>query len=134
MIEQERESNSDNEKNRQRDSFIEIRKEQRGKVNQQNQNFSRDHVSHDRADKESFFAFEDYFAGGATLPDDEGSLNNRCAATHRTAQLETAAKCEHDRARVSFHLINPQISQITQMQKALDAWITLQSVLSAQSG
>jgi hypothetical protein len=76
MIESQRTGDSEHEQNGQDSPIAQIGEEQAKKVNQQDQDLSRDHVGHDRAYEKSFLTFEGHVAGCAMRFDIEGFLEN----------------------------------------------------------
>jgi len=104
VIESERKTDSNYEQHRQHRLLVQMREEQAEKVNDEDADFGRDHVRHDRADKKAFFAFEGHIAGGAVNSDIEGPPKDRGSAAGGALQLETPPQREGDCARISFHL------------------------------
>jgi hypothetical protein len=117
MIKRQRKSCGDDEQDRQRRTIAEIGEQQTDKINIENEEFRHNDVRHDRADEESFFAFEDHAARVAMMLEIERPSNDRRVAANRASQFQTTPKRQHDCARITFHLINPQISQISQIEE-----------------
>ena len=88
VIESQREADADNEQNRQHDLLIKTREGNAREIEYDDENFRRDHVRHNRADKKSFFAFEDYPTSVTAVFEIEGPRDDRGAATGRTLQFE----------------------------------------------
>ena len=76
MIERERESETNYEKDRQHQTIVEGSEDDATQVDHQNESFSGDDISHDRADKETFLTFKNYTAEIATMFEVERPLNN----------------------------------------------------------
>lgn len=75
MIEDERKSYP-NHKQDAENQLIGAGGEQADKVGEQDYAFGHNHIRHNRADKEPFFALEDYAAGRTTFPDIERPIND----------------------------------------------------------
>ena len=76
VIESEGKRNPHCEKNGQHRLLVQMREEQTEKVNEQNEELSRNHVRHDRAHEKAFLTFEVHIAGGALRFDIKGFLEN----------------------------------------------------------
>ena len=109
VIERQRKADAKEEEDSQHRLLIKIREEQTKKVNDQDQNFSRHHVRHDRADKKTFLAFEDYSAGRATGPEMERFGEDRRGPTGWAMKFETSTEREENRARISFHVLGHRL-------------------------
>lgn len=59
MVERQRKNDSDCEQNGENDSVTQIGYQQTSKVDDENEDFGGDDVSHDRADEEALLTFED---------------------------------------------------------------------------
>ena len=84
VIERQRKCDADDKEHRQHLLFIQIGDQQGKQINNEDQDFSSDHVGHDRAHKKSFLAFEDYAARITADFDVEGSAKNWGATAGRT--------------------------------------------------
>ena len=67
MIERERKPDGDGEQNHKCRSITKRGQQQEREIRYQDENFGSDDICHDRADKKSFFAFEDDAAGIAAM-------------------------------------------------------------------
>jgi hypothetical protein len=105
VIKRQRKRHPHHKQNRKNGLVAKVREQQAHKVDEQDKTFGGHDVSHDCADEESFFAFEDYTARVALVLEVERALRDRRAATDRALQFETATECEDDCARIAFHRI-----------------------------
>ena len=92
MVEQQRKGYGDRKQGREDNAIGQIRKNQTSKISNQNEDFRRDDVRHDRADEKSFFAFEDYAAGSALMFEIERPLHDRGFTANRALQLHRTPK------------------------------------------
>ena len=88
VIESQRKADSQDKQDRQYDALIEIGQRDAGEINGDDDDFSRDHVRHNRADKEALFTFEDYAAGIATVLQVERPFDDGRATADRALQFE----------------------------------------------
>ena len=88
VIESQWKHDANHKKNSQHGPFVQMSEEQTKKVDDQNESLSSDHVRHDRADEESFLAFEGHVASGAVRFKIEGTPEDRRLTASRTLQFE----------------------------------------------
>jgi len=86
VIESDRENQGHDEEQDQNVFVVRADYQQEKEADQQNDEFSGDDVSENRADKEAVFAFEKSHAVGAVMPDVKRLVNNPRLATRRTPQ------------------------------------------------
>ena len=83
VIKNEGKGNAHYEKNGQHNLLVQMREDQTEKVNEQNEELSRNHVRHNRAHKKALLAFKGHIAGRAVLSDIKEFLENRSITTGR---------------------------------------------------
>jgi hypothetical protein len=88
MIESQRKADSQDEQDRQYHALIKIGQRDAGEIDGDDDDFSRDHIRHNRADKESFFTLENYAAGIAAMFQVERPFYDRRATADRALQFE----------------------------------------------
>src|SRR6266536_2567220 len=103
MIKKKRKGNAHRENDNKPGTLTEVSNKKESEVNNHNQNLSRHHIRHDRADKEAFFTLENCGARRAAVFDIKTPFDDRGPAAGRTAQLETSPQGKNDRARTFSH-------------------------------
>lgn len=88
VIERQRKADSQDEQHRQYDALIKIGQRDAREINRDDDDFSRDHIRHNRADKEAFFTLKDYAAGIAAVFQVERPFDDGRATADRALQFE----------------------------------------------
>ena len=122
VIESQRKGNPNNEQGRQQHLLVKTRERDARQINYKDKTFCGDDIRHNRADKESFFAFEDYPTSVTAVFEIKGSRDDRCAAAGRTSQFERSPNREANTWSVSFHsgpTIRTSIAGVQLIQPAI---------------
>lgn len=103
MIEDKGKRDGHGEQNNKCRSIAERGQEQQREVDYEDEDFGGGDIRHDRADKKSFFAFEDGATGITTMLQTKRSSNDRRIPADRTSELQRASQSCCNRARISLH-------------------------------
>ena len=103
VIESDRENQGHDEEQDQNVFVVRADYQQEKEADQQNDEFSGDDVSENRADKEAVFAFEKSHAVGAVMPDVKGVRDDGRFATCGAAQSQRSTQNRFDLAKIFFH-------------------------------